>query len=147
MYLMNTRPNICLTVNTMSQYMEQPKQVHLVRVKHVMRYLKGTLDYGIRYVIDHEFRLYGYSDSYWVSSIPDRRSTLACCFSIGSSMVLWSSMKQSCVALSMVEAEYVAACAACREVVWLQKLLFGLFGLKMEATFIFCDNHSCMKLS
>jgi hypothetical protein len=85
--------------------MEQPKQVHLVAAKHVMRYLKGTLDYGLRYVTYHEFRLYGYSDSNWAGSIPDRKSTSAYCFNLGSSMVSWSSRKQLCVALSTAEAE------------------------------------------
>jgi hypothetical protein len=53
-------------------------------------------------------------------------------------------MKQSCVALSTTEAEYVIAC---REAMWLQKLLYGLFGLTLEVTYIWCDNQSCMKLS
>jgi hypothetical protein len=147
MYLMYTRPDICFVVNTLSQYMDQPRQVHLVTAKHEIRYLKGTLYYGLRYVTGHDFGLYGYSDSYWVGSIHDRKSTLAYCFSLGSSMVSWSSRKQSCVALSTAEAEYVASCATCREAVWLRKLLFGLFGLKLEATCIWCDNQSCMKLS
>jgi hypothetical protein len=127
--------------------MEQPRKVHMVPAKHVIRYLKGTLDYGLRYVTDHEFGLYGYSDSDYADRIPDRKSTSAYYFSLGSSMVLWSNRKQSCVALSTSEVEYVAACATCREVVWLQKLLSGLFGLKLEATCILCDNQSCMKLS
>jgi hypothetical protein len=147
MYLMDTRSNICFFVNTPSQYMEQPKQVHLVVSKHMMRYLKGTLDYGIRYVIDHEFRLYGYLNLYWANIIPDRKSTLTYCFSIGSNMVSWSNMKQSCVALSMTATKYVEACATCSEAIWIQKLLSGLFGLKLEATCIWCDNQSCMKLS
>jgi hypothetical protein len=62
-------------------------------------------------------------------------------------MISWISKKQSCVALSMTEAEYVAACAASREAVWLQKLLTGLFDIVMEATCILCDNQSCIKLS
>ena len=49
MHLTNTRPNICFVVNTLSQYMVNPKHIHLVGAKHVMRYLKGTLDYGLRY--------------------------------------------------------------------------------------------------
>jgi hypothetical protein len=110
MYLMNKRPDICFYVNTLSQYIEKPRQVHLVATKHVMRYLKGTLDYGLGYVTNHEFRLYGYLDSYWADIIPNRKSTLAYCFSLGSSMVLWSNRKQSCVALNTTKAEYVAAC-------------------------------------
>jgi hypothetical protein len=111
-----------------------------------MKCIKGTMDYGLRYVTNHEFRLYGYSDSYWADIIPDRKSTSTYCFSLGFSMVSWSSRKRSRVALSKAEAEYVATCARCREAVWLQKLLSGLFGLKLEATYIWCDNRSYMKL-
>jgi hypothetical protein len=88
-----------------------------------MRYLKGTFYYGLNYVIDHEFRLYGYSDSDWAGSIPDRKSTSTYCFSLGSNMVSWRNKKQLYVALSTTEAEYVAACATSHEVVWLWKLL------------------------
>jgi hypothetical protein len=112
----------------------------------VLRYLKGALDHGLWYRFDHEFGLYGYSDSDWVDSIPDRKSTSGYCFSLGSNMVSWRSRKQSCVALSTTKAEYVAACAASREAMWLRKLLFGLFGLGLDVTCIWCDNHSCMKL-
>jgi hypothetical protein len=47
MYLTNTRPDICFAVNTLSQYMVEPRRVHLVAAKHVLRYLKGTVDYGL----------------------------------------------------------------------------------------------------
>jgi hypothetical protein len=90
MYLTNTIPYICFVLNTLSQYMEQPRKVHLVATKHVIRYLKGTLDYGLKYVTYHEFRLYGYLDSDWASSILDQNSTSTYCFSLGSSMVSWS---------------------------------------------------------
>jgi hypothetical protein len=66
-----------------------PRHVHLVVAKHVMRYLKGTLDYGLCYTGDHDFRLYGYTDSDWVGSASDRKSTLGCCFSLGSAMTSW----------------------------------------------------------
>jgi hypothetical protein len=60
MYLTNTRPDICFVVNTLSQYLVEPRRVHLVAAKHVMRYLKGTLDFGLCYTGDHDFRLIGY---------------------------------------------------------------------------------------
>ena len=66
---------------------------------------------------------------------------------MGSGVISWFSRKQSCVALSTAEAEYVAACSASCEVVWLWKLLSKLFDLPLEATSIFCDNQSCVKLS
>ena len=64
MYLTNTRQDICFAVNNLSQYLVEPKRVHLVAAKHVMRYLKGTLDFGLHYTKDHDFRLSGYTDSY-----------------------------------------------------------------------------------
>jgi hypothetical protein len=85
MYLMNTRPDICFVVNTLSQYMVEPRHVHLIATKHVMRYLKGTIDYGLRYILDREIRLQGYTDSDWAGSVTDRKSTSRCCFSLGSS--------------------------------------------------------------
>ena len=62
MYLTNTRPNICFAVNTLSRYMVDPRQVHLVAAKHILSYLKGTINYGLQYTVDCEFRLVGYTD-------------------------------------------------------------------------------------
>jgi hypothetical protein len=101
MYLTNTRPDICFAVNTLSQFLVEPRHVHLVVAKHVMRYLKGTLDCGLSYDGDHDFKLSGYTDSDWAESVSDRKRTSVCCFSLGSSMISWQSRKQSSIALSM----------------------------------------------
>jgi hypothetical protein len=146
-YKANTRPDICFVVNTLSQYMVEPRHVHLIAAKHVMRYLKGTIEYGIKYDADCEFRLQGYSDSDWAGSVTDRKSTSGCCFSLGSGMISWFSRKQNSVVLSTTEAEYMAACLARTEVVWLRKLLLGLFDIELDATSICCDNQSCINLS
>jgi hypothetical protein len=127
--------------------MVEPKHVHFIAAKHVMRHLKGTIEYGIKYDADCEFKLQGYSDSDWAGSVIDRKSTSGCRFSLGSGMILWFSRKQSNVALSTTETEYMAACLACTEVVWLWKLLSGLFDIELDATSICCDNQSCIKLS
>jgi hypothetical protein len=147
MYLTNTRPDICFAVNTLSQYMVEPRSVHLIATKHVMRYLKGTIDYGLRYASDREISLQGFTDSDWAGSVADQKSTSGCCFSMGSTMISWFSRKQTSVALSTTEAEYIAACSASNEAVWLRKLLAGLFDLELEATCIWCDNQSCVKLT
>jgi hypothetical protein len=123
MYLTNTREDICFAVNTLSQYLVEPIHVHLVAAKHVRRYLKGTLDYGLCYTGDHDFRLYGYTYSNWVGSASDRKSTSGCCFGLGSSMTSSQSKKQSSIALSTTEAEYIATCSTCCESIWLWKLL------------------------
>jgi hypothetical protein len=125
----------------------EPICIHLVAAKQVMRYLNGTLDYGLFYTRDHDFRLCGYTDSDWPGSVSDRKSTSRCCFSLGSAMTSWQSRKQSSIALSTAEAEYIAACSASCEAIWLWKLLTGLFDLEMEATMILCDNQSCIKMT
>jgi hypothetical protein len=61
MYLTNTRLDICFVVNTLSQYLVKPRHVHLIDAKHIMRYLKGMLDFGLCYNRDHDFRLIGYT--------------------------------------------------------------------------------------
>ena len=85
-------------------------------------------------------RLQGYDDADWKGSAVDQKSTFGCCFTLGSAMVSWCSMKQSSVALSTTEAEYIALCVAVREAVWLRKLLADLFGHEMDSTVIYCDN-------
>ena len=125
--------------------MVEQRHVHLSATKHVLRYLKGTIDYGFQYVADCEFRLLGYTDLDWVDSVTDWKSISGCCFSLGSAMILWLSRKQTSMALSTTEAEYIVACSTCSEAVWLQKLLAGLFDLELDATCVFCDNQSCIK--
>jgi hypothetical protein len=83
MYLTNTRPNICFTVNTLSQFLVEPKHVHLVAAKHVMRYLKGIIDYGLSYDGDHDFTLSGYTDADWVGSVSDKKNHLRMLFQFG----------------------------------------------------------------
>ena len=101
MYLTNTRPDICFAVNTLSQYLVQPRWVHLVAAKHVMR----TIDFGLYYDGSHKYRLYGYIDADWAGSISDRKSsTTGGCYSLGSAMISWFSRKQFSVALSTAEA-------------------------------------------
>jgi hypothetical protein len=140
MYLMNTMEDICFVVNTLSRYLVEPRHVHLVVAKHVMRYLKGTLDYGVCYTRDHDFRLYGYTDLDWAGSASDRISTLGFCFNLGSAMTSWHNRKQSNIDLSTTKEEYIATCSTSCESIWLQKSLTGLFDLEMEATMILCDN-------
>jgi hypothetical protein len=146
MYMTNTRPDICFVVNTLSQYLEEPKRFHLVVANNVMRYLKGTLDYGLCYTRDNDFRLYGYISS-WVGSVSNRKSTSGCCFSLGSTMNSWKSRKQSSISLIMTKEEYIATCSTSCEAIWLRKLLIGMFDLEMEATVILCDNHSCINMT
>lgn len=147
MYLVNTRPDICYAVSALSLFMSEPRQIHLVAIKHTLRYLRGTVGYGLKYSSSMDLILEGYTDSDWAGIVTDRKSTSGCCFNLGSAMISWCSRKQTSVALSIAEAKYIAACVATCEAVWLRKLLAGLFGQSLEPTIIHCDNQSCVKLS
>jgi hypothetical protein len=147
MYLTNTRLDICFAVNTLSQFLVEPRHVHLVAEKHVMRYLKGTIDCGLSYDGDHDFTLSGYTDADWAGSVSDRKSTSECCFSLGSAMIMLQNRKQFSIALSTTEVEYIVAGSASYEAIWLRKLLISLFDLEMRATLILCDNQTCIKMT
>ena len=140
MYLVNTRPNICYAVGILNQFMSEPRQVHWVVGKHMLRCLQGTVGHGFRYASCDVMRLEGYSDSDWAGSSVDRRGTSECCFSLGSTTISWCNRKQTSVVLSTVEAEYIAMNLVAREAVWLRKLLVGLFGQMLEPTVIHYDN-------
>ena len=76
MYLTNTRPYIWFVVNSLIQYLVKPRRVLLIAPKHVMRYLKCMIDFLLYYGRDHDYKLYGYTISYWEGSVADRKSTL-----------------------------------------------------------------------
>ena len=94
MYPINTRPNICFAVNTLSQYLVQPRRVHLIAAKYVMRYLKGMIEFVLYYDRYHEYKLYGYTDLDWEGSATDKKSTSGGCYYLGSAMISWFSKKQ-----------------------------------------------------
>jgi hypothetical protein len=87
MYLVNTGPDISYAVNVLNQFMSQLRQTHWIAAKHVLRYLQGTIVYGLRYASSVDLSLQGYANADWVGSVVDRKSTSSCCFTLGSAMV------------------------------------------------------------
>jgi hypothetical protein len=78
MYFVDIRLDICFVVNTLSQFMVEPRQVHWITTKHVLGYLRGTVEYGLRYIGGDGVDLHGYTDLDWVGSVVDRKRTLCC---------------------------------------------------------------------
>ncbi|XP_021743053.1 uncharacterized protein LOC110709141 [Chenopodium quinoa] len=146
-YLTHTRPDIAFPVSLVSRFLHDPSRQHLGAAKRTLRYAAGTIDFGIWYSKTSSFKLVGFTDSDWVGSIDDRKSTSVSVFSLGSGAVTWSSMKQETVALSSSEAEYAAATLAARRDLWLRKLLSDLGYVQAEATDVFCDNRSAISMS
>jgi hypothetical protein len=148
-YLMNTRPDITFAVNYLSRFLEKPKEDHRMAVKHLLRYVAGTLDYGVFYRRGEKgvHQLIGYSDSDYAGDIDDRKSTSGMLYCLGSCPITWSSGKQKVVSLSSCEAEYIAVAYGACQGVWLARLLKGLIGSKPGAPILRIDNKSAIDLA
>lgn len=146
-YLTITRPEIAYSVGVISQFMQNPTTHHLGAAKRVLRYIKGSPAYGLMYKKGSDFVLKGFTDADWAGDAVDGRSTSGYCFSLGSAAVSWCSKKQSTVALSSTEAEYMAATMAAQECVWLKCLMEDIFSKVDYVVQICCDNESAIKLA
>jgi hypothetical protein len=124
----------------------EPRHEHWIAAKHILRYLRGMLNYGLGYASNNDVQLHGFTDSDWAGSAYDINSTSGICFSLGSAMISWASRKQNSVALNIAKAEYIATCDAYTKAVGLRKLISGLFDQVLDSTVIYCDNQSYVKL-
>ena len=95
----------------------------ITKLLKVLRYIKGTLDHGIKFEKADKLVLHGFDDSDWAGSCDDIRSTSGYLFSLDSGCLCWSSKKQEIVAQSTAEVEYVAAATAVNQALWLRKLM------------------------
>ncbi|CAM8971492.1 unnamed protein product [Rhodiola kirilowii] len=127
--------------------MEFPAERHMLAAKKILRYLKGTIDYGIFYKRGKVSKLIGFTDSDYAGDVNDRKSTSGFVFMMGSGAVSWSSKKQQIVSLSTTEAEFIAGASCACQAVWLRRILGELKFPQVEATAIYCDNNSAIKLS
>ncbi|KAJ9565985.1 hypothetical protein OSB04_001951 [Centaurea solstitialis] len=146
-YLVHTRPDLAYSVGVVSRYMQSPRESHARAIKQILRYLRGTTSFGIKYERCKDLKLLGYSDSSHNVDIDDGRSTTGHVFYLGNSPITWCSQKQDTVALSSCEAEFMAATAAACQAIWLRELLAELTGMKKQKVLIRIDNKSAIALS
>lgn len=147
-YLVHTRPDLAYSVGILSRFMDRPTQLHQGAVKRILRYVKGTIDFGLVYSQDSDNEvLIGYSDSDLAGNVEDRKSTGAMVFYLNKSLITWTSQKQKCVALSSCEAEFMAATAAACQAVWLRKLLAQITEYDIGPVTLFIDNKSAIDLA
>ena len=145
-----TRPDIAYAVGVVSRYCSNPSQIHWIAVKRILRYIQGTLKLGIMYSAEFESTVTGYSDADWAGDIVDRISTTGYVFLMSGGAVSWRSKKQSCVALSTAEAEYMALASTFQEAIWMKKLLSSLNidpDDSANATIVYEDNQSAICMS
>ncbi|KXJ67790.1 hypothetical protein RP20_CCG012118 [Aedes albopictus] len=141
----NTRPDISTAVSILSRKTNQPTQEDWTELKRVVRYLKGTADYRLRLSRRGETgTITGYSDADWAENRDDRKSHSGFTFKINGGTVSWACRKQTCVALSTAEAEFIALAEAAQEALWLKLLLQELND--EQRVVIHEDNQSCLKI-
>jgi len=120
-----------------ARFQSNPKDSHLKAAKRILNYLKGTSTVGLWYPSHSPIQL--------VSDLAgcklDKKSTSGTCHLLGSSLISWHSKKQSYVAISIVEAEYIVAGSCCAQILWIKQHLED-FGLKFSKVPLFCDNTS-----
>ncbi|GJT45295.1 putative ribonuclease H-like domain-containing protein [Tanacetum coccineum] len=141
MYLTASRPDIMFAVSACSRHQVTPLTSHLNAVKKIFKYLKGQPKLGLWYPKDSPFQLEAYSDSDYAGSHGDRKSTTGGCQFLGRRLISWQCKKQTIVATSSTEAEYVAAASCCAQVLWIQNQLLD-YGFNFMNTKIFIDNQS-----
>ncbi|XP_014511862.1 uncharacterized protein LOC106770576 [Vigna radiata var. radiata] len=146
LYLTNTRPDLCYTINLLSQFMQSPTEHHYRAVQHVLRYIKSTPSEGLFFTADSPMHLKGFSDSDWATCPNTRRSTTGFCIFLGTSLVSWKSKKQKTVSRSSTEAEYALAAAVC-EIQWLHYLLKDLQIEESGVPALYWDNKSARHIA
>ena len=122
-YLLHTRPDLSFAVGMASRFMERPTVMHHKAVKQTLRYLKGTMHYGLVYGRGGGAEeITGFTDSDMAGDMDDRKSTSGMAFYVNKCLVAWNSQKQKTVALSSCEAEFMAATAVACHALWLRSL-------------------------
>ncbi|KAJ0868674.1 putative RNA-directed DNA polymerase [Helianthus annuus] len=145
-YLLHTRPDLSFSVGLVSCYMQSPKQSHTAAIKQILRYIRGTMNFGIRYGKDGTKELNGFSDSSHSVGRDDGRSTTGHVFYYGNCPITWCSQKQQTVALSSCEAEFMAATSAACQALWLRELLSEITGCTQQRVVLRVDNLSAIAL-
>ena len=146
MYVMScTRPDIAYSVSKLSRYTSNPSKDHWTSIIRVLRYLRYTLNYGLHFT-KYPAVLEGYSDANWISDSNDSKSTSGFVFMLGGAAVSWKSSKQTCIARSTMESEFIALDKAGEEAEWLRHFLEDIpnWPKPVPAICIHCDSQSAI---
>jgi hypothetical protein len=143
----HTRPNIALAVGTVERFLENPKENHMKAIKRIMRYLKGTKDYGLWYKKGGTLDFKALTDADCIGSVDERKSTNGGVFFLSKRLVSWTSKKKNCISQSTTKAKYVAAAVNYSNVVWFEQLLVGMKVEIKDPMVILCDNTNAINIS
>lgn len=143
-----SRPDISFAVNSVSRFNNCPKLIHWVAVKRIFRYLKGTVNLKLEFNKRGNIGLETFSDADWANELSDRHSISGVSIMCMGGLISWQSKKQRTVALSTVEAEYMALSSALQEVLWFRTLFKELEPIvKVKPFVLYCDNQGTIQLA
>ncbi|BBN69152.1 hypothetical protein Prudu_778S000100 [Prunus dulcis] len=145
-YLTFTRPVIAFAVNSVCQYMTAPTDSHFFQVKRILRYLQGTLQYGINFSLG-PMQLSAFSDADWAGDASTCRTTTGFVVFLGNNPISWQSKKQGSVSCSSTEADYQALANTAADIVWIRQVLAYMHEFLPEPPLLHCDNLSALTLS
>ncbi|GKB45405.1 ribonuclease H-like domain-containing protein, partial [Tanacetum coccineum] len=138
-YLTFTRPDILYVVQQVCLYMHDPREPLFLALKRILRYVRGTLDFGLQLYASSTGSLVAYTDADWAGFPTTRRSTLGYCVFLGDNILSWSSKRQHTLSRSSTEAEYKGVANVVAETEWLRNLLHELHMPLSSATLVYCD--------
>nr|GEW58860.1 ATPase, AAA-type, core [Tanacetum cinerariifolium] len=141
-YLTFTRPDISYAVQQICLYMHDPHESHLAALKRILRYIRGTLNFGFPLYTSTTISFVGYTNADWAGCPSTRRSTSGYCIFLGDNLLSWSSKRQQTISRSSAEAEYRGVANVVAETAWLRNLLRELHSPLSAATLVYCDNVS-----
>ncbi|GJV96951.1 hypothetical protein Tco_1548528 [Tanacetum coccineum] len=146
LYLTASRPDIMFSVCLCARFQEAPKTSHLEAVKRIFRYIKGTTHLGLWYPKGTDIETVVYADFDHAGDYVDRKSTSSICTFVGCCLTSWFSKKQTALAISTTEAEYVSARKACQQALWMKQALID-YDIRLDDVPIMCDNKGAIDLS
>ena len=141
-----TRPDISFAVGLVARFIERHDTSHVNAVRRIIAYLKGTSNFGIRFVGFGADSPTGYTDADYAGCHDSRQSTTGSIFVNHGGPIAWTSRRQTCVAQSTTEAEYVAASETAKEAVWIRRALPDMHEGQGGPIIIYCDNQSAIQL-
>ncbi|XP_071689115.1 uncharacterized mitochondrial protein AtMg00810-like [Rutidosis leptorrhynchoides] len=139
-YLTFTRPDIAYAVQQVCLHMHDPRDIHMLAIKRIIRYIKGTVHMGLHMTRSKKHELVSYTDSDWGGCLDTRRSTSGYCVFLGDNLIFWSSKRQPTISRSSAESEYRGVANVVAESYWLRNLLLELHMPLHKATLVLCDN-------
>ncbi|GKF30873.1 ribonuclease H-like domain-containing protein, partial [Tanacetum coccineum] len=142
-----TRPDLSYAVHQICLYMHDPRELHFATLKRILRYVRGTVDFGLQLYVSTTTSLVGYTNADWAGCPSTCMPTSGYCVFLGDNLLSWAAKRQHTLSRSSVDAEYRGVANVVAETAWLRNLLRELHSPISTTTLVYCDNVSAIYMS